>query len=125
MGPTPVPQRPPEIAEQAAFYGNGYFANDILAPNGHFLPLVELYRQPFERYGHGSREQAIVGLGGHAFVAKRSQDAYRQFRPYLEESSLYGRSYDFESPLMRLATGGRPTPTDRREPDVAPEGSRS
>src|SRR3954467_14989049 len=27
--------RTPEIAEQAAFYGNGYFANNILAPNFH------------------------------------------------------------------------------------------
>ena len=33
--------RTPEIAEQAAYYGNGYFANNILAPNFHFRPLVE------------------------------------------------------------------------------------
>ena len=33
--------RTPEIAEQAAYYGNGYFANNILAPNFHFKPLVE------------------------------------------------------------------------------------
>jgi len=32
--------RTPEIAEQAAYYGNGYFANNILAPNFHFVPLV-------------------------------------------------------------------------------------
>src|SRR5437773_471229 len=30
--------RTPEIAEQAAYYGNAYFANNILAPNFHFLP---------------------------------------------------------------------------------------
>ena len=57
--------RTPEIAEQAAFYGNGFFANHILAPNFHFKPLVDLYRQRFEHYGHGTAEQAIVGLGGH------------------------------------------------------------
>ena len=34
--------RTPEIAEQAAYYGNGYFANNVLAPNFHFRPLVEL-----------------------------------------------------------------------------------
>ena len=37
--------RTPEIAEQAAYYGNGYFANNILAPNFHFKPLVDLYRR--------------------------------------------------------------------------------
>ena len=69
--------RTPEIAEQAAFYGNGYFANNILAPNFHFKPLVNLYRERFAHYGHGTPEQAIVGLGGQAFIAKRSQDAVR------------------------------------------------
>jgi putative FMN-dependent luciferase-like monooxygenase len=70
--------RTPEIAEQAAYYGNGYFANNILAPNFHFVPLVNLYRERFAFHGHGTPEQAIVGLGGHAFIAKRSQDAIRR-----------------------------------------------
>jgi len=88
--------RTPEIAEQAAYYGNGYFANNILAPNFHFRPLVELYRRRFARHGHGTPEQAIVGLGGHAFIAKRSQDAVRAFRPYFEGSPIYGTSYALE-----------------------------
>ncbi len=88
--------RTPEIAEQAAYYGNGYFANNILAPNFHFRPLVELYRQRFAHYGHGTPEQAIVGLGGHAFIAKRSQDAVNGFRPYFEGSPIYGKSYRLE-----------------------------
>src|SRR3954447_14568605 len=66
--------RPPEIAEQAAYYGNGYFATNVLAPNFHFVPLVNLYRQRFAHYGHGEPEQAIVGLGGQAFIARNSQD---------------------------------------------------
>lgn len=88
--------RSPEIAEQAAFYGNGYFANNILAPNFHFVPLVNLYRDRFEHYGHGSREQAIVGLGGQAFIAKNSQDARRIFRPYFEGAPLYRNSYSLD-----------------------------
>jgi putative FMN-dependent luciferase-like monooxygenase len=88
--------RTPEIAEQAAYYGNGYFANNVLAPNFHFRPLVELYRQRFAHYGHGTPEQAIVGLGGHAFIAKRSQDAVRTFRPYFEGTPIYGASYPLE-----------------------------
>jgi putative FMN-dependent luciferase-like monooxygenase len=81
--------RTPEIAEQAAFYGNGYFANHILAPNFHFKPLVDFYRQRFEHYGHGTRAQAIVGLGGQAFIAKRSQDAIEAFRPYFENFPIF------------------------------------
>jgi len=93
--------RTPEIAEQAAYYGNGYFANHILAPNFHFLPLVNLYRERFEHYGHGTREQAIVGLGGHAFIARRSQDALDAFRPYFEGSPIYGSSYRLEDYMRK------------------------
>ena len=82
--------RTPEIAEQAAYYGNGFFANNILAPNGAFIPLVNFYRQRFEHYGHGRPQDAIVGLGGHAYIAHRSQDAYDEFRPYFEGNPLYG-----------------------------------
>jgi putative FMN-dependent luciferase-like monooxygenase len=88
--------RTPEIAEQAAYYGNGYFANNVLAPNFHFRPLVNLYRERFAYHGHGTPEQAIVGLGGHAFIAKRSQDAVAAFRPYFEGSPIYGASYSLE-----------------------------
>ena len=88
--------RTPEIAEQAAYYSNGYFANNILAPNFHFRPLVNLYRERFAHYGHGNPEQAIVGLGGHAFIAARSQDAVARFRPYFEGSPIYGKSYRLE-----------------------------
>ena len=88
--------RTPEIAEQAAYYGNGYFANNILAPNFHFKPLVNLYRERFAHYGHGTPEQAIVGLGGQAFIARRSQDAVNGFRPYFEGSPIYGKSYRLE-----------------------------
>jgi putative FMN-dependent luciferase-like monooxygenase len=76
--------RTPEIAEQAAYYGNGFFANHILAPNLHFKRLVDLYRRRYEHHGHGPAAHAIVGLGGQAFVARRSQDAWAQYRPYFE-----------------------------------------
>jgi putative FMN-dependent luciferase-like monooxygenase len=81
--------RTPEIAEQAAFYGNGFFANHILAPNFHFKPLVNFYRTRFEHYGHGRADQAIVGLGGMSFIAKTSQDAVNAFRPYYENYPLF------------------------------------
>ena len=81
--------RTPQIAEQAAFYGNGYFANHILAPNFHFKPLVDFYRQRFEHHGHGRAQDALVGLGGQAFIAKNSQDAYAGFRPYFDSYPMF------------------------------------
>src|ERR1700748_2310310 len=95
--------RTPEIAEQAAYYGNGYFANNILAPNFHFKPLVNLYRERFAYHGHGTPEQAIVRLGERAFIAKRSQDAVRAFRPFFEGSPLYGTRYRLQGLLHRTA----------------------
>ena len=82
--------RTPEIAEQAAYYGDGFFANHIFWPKGHFERLVRFYRERYEHYGHGPADRAIVGLGGHAFVAKRSQDAIERFRPYFDAAPVYG-----------------------------------
>ena len=82
--------RSPEIAEQAAYYGDGFFANHLFFPKDHFVSLVDLYRDRFEFYGHGTRDQAIVGLGGQVFMRKNSQDALRDFRPYFDNSPVYG-----------------------------------
>src|SRR6201990_3090325 len=66
--------RTPEIAEQAAYYGDGFFANTIFWQKEHYMKLIGYSRQRFEHYGHGSADQAIVGLGGQAFMRKNSQD---------------------------------------------------
>src|SRR5450432_2993205 len=88
--------RSPEIAEQAAFYGDGFFANHIFWPTEHFVRLVEFYRQRFAHYGHGTPEQAIVGLGGQVFMARNSQDAVREFRPYFDNAPVYGHGPSLE-----------------------------
>ena len=72
---------------------DGYFANHSSGAEFHFRTLVNFYRERFAHYGHGTPEQAIVGLGGHAFIARRSQDALGAFRPYFEGSPIYGESY--------------------------------
>jgi putative FMN-dependent luciferase-like monooxygenase len=82
--------RSPEIAEQAAYYGDGFFANHIFWPKEHFQRLIGLYRRRYEHYGHGSADQAIVGLGGQIFMRKNSQDAIREFRPYFDHAPVYG-----------------------------------
>ncbi|WP_197376756.1 CE1758 family FMN-dependent luciferase-like monooxygenase [Mycolicibacterium baixiangningiae] len=88
--------RTPEIAEQAAFYGNGFFANHIFWPTEHSLQLINFYRERFEHHGHGTKKQAVVGLGGQAYLAKRSQDAYKEFRPYFDEAPVYGHGPSLE-----------------------------
>ncbi len=88
--------RTPEIAEQAAYYGDGFFHNNIFWPITHTKQMVALYRRRFEHYGHGSADQAIVGLGGQVFMAKNSQDAVRQFRPYFDNAPVYGHGPSLE-----------------------------
>ncbi|WP_039799913.1 LLM class flavin-dependent oxidoreductase [Nocardia araoensis] len=88
--------RSPEIAEQAAYYGDGFFANNIFWPKEHFQRLIGLYRQRYEHYGHGSADQAIVGLGGQVFMRKNSQDAVREFRPYFDNAPVYGHGPSLE-----------------------------
>ena len=88
--------RSPEIAEQAAYYGDGFFANNIFWPKEHYMQLIGLYRQRFEHYGHGTADQAIVGLGGQAFMRAKSQDAVNEFRPYFNEAPVYGHGPSLE-----------------------------
>src|SRR5690349_10956436 len=88
--------RSPEIAEQAAFYGDGYFANHIFWPASHTQRMVALYRERFAHYGHGDPDQAIVGLGGQVFMRKNSQDAVTEFRPYFDNAPVYGHGPSME-----------------------------
>jgi putative FMN-dependent luciferase-like monooxygenase len=88
--------RSPEIAEQAAYYGDGFFHNNIFWPADHVRRMVELYRRRWEHYGHGPADQAIVGLGGHVFMRKNSQDAIREFRPYFDHAPVYGGGASLE-----------------------------
>jgi len=88
--------RTPEIAEQAAYYGDGFFANNIFWPKEHYQRLIELYRQRWSHYGHGAPETAIVGLGGQAFIRPKSQDAVNEFRPYFDNAPVYGHGPSME-----------------------------
>ncbi|MFJ2090641.1 LLM class flavin-dependent oxidoreductase [Streptomyces sp. NPDC087901] len=88
--------RSPEIAEQAAYYGDGFFHNNIFWPIEHTKKMVNLYRQRYAHYGHGTAEQAIVGLGGQVFMRKNSQDAVREFRPYFDNAPVYGHGPSME-----------------------------
>jgi putative FMN-dependent luciferase-like monooxygenase len=88
--------RSPQIAEQAAYYGDGFFHNHIFWPAEHTQRMVEFYRRRYEHYGHGSADQAIVGLGGQVFMRKNSQDAVHEFRPYFDNAPVYGHGPSLE-----------------------------
>ena len=88
--------RSPQIAEQAAYYGDGFFHNHIFWPKEHTQRMVEFYRRRFEHYGHGAADQAIVGLGGQVFMRPNSQDAIREFRPYFDNAPVYGHGPSLE-----------------------------
>ncbi|SED97401.1 LLM class flavin-dependent oxidoreductase [Ruania alba] len=88
--------RTPQVAELAAFHGDGFFANHIFWPKQHFQQLIGLYRERFEHYGHGSADQAVVGLGGQVFMRKNSQDAVNEFRPYFDNAPVYGHGPSLE-----------------------------
>ncbi|MET8308519.1 LLM class flavin-dependent oxidoreductase [Micromonospora sp. NBC_00389] len=95
--------RSPEIAEQAAYYGDGFLHNNLLWPKAHVQRMVGLYRRRFEHYGHGPADQAIVGLGAQVFMRKNSQDAKREFRPYFDNSAAYGHGPSLEETMKQTA----------------------
>lgn len=88
--------RSPEIAEQAAFYGDGFFHNHIFWNIEHTQQMIQLYRQRYEHYGHGAAEQAIVGLGGQVFIGETEKQAKDFFRPYFDNAPVYGHGPSLE-----------------------------
>ncbi|KAA9394809.1 LLM class flavin-dependent oxidoreductase [Kocuria coralli] len=106
LAPAPLDGVPPfvwqgsirstEIAEQAAYYGDGFFHNNIFWNIEHTAAMVGLYRRRFEHYGHGTADQAIVGLGGQFFAADTEAEAKRIFRPYFDDAPVYGHGPSLE-----------------------------
>ncbi|KXU17764.1 LLM class flavin-dependent oxidoreductase [Corynebacterium simulans] len=85
-----------QIAEQAAFYGDGFFHNNIFWNKEHTAKMVDIYRRRFESYGHGRADQAIVGLGGQVFIDETEAEAKKFFRPYFDNAPVYGRGPSLE-----------------------------
>ena len=114
--------RSPQIAEQAAYYGDGFLHNNIFWPMSHTKQMVQLYRERYEHYGHGTATQAIVGLGGQAFMRKNSQDAWNEFRPYFDAAPVYGGGPSMEDfTRMTPLTVGSPEQVVERYLTMADE----
>ena len=75
----------------------------------------KLYRERFAHYGHGTPQQAIVGLGGQVFMRANSQDAVREFRPYFDNAPVYGHGPSLEdfSEMTPLTVGSPQQVIDR------------
>lgn len=82
----------PQIAEQAARYGDGFFVNNMFAPMEHYARSVALYRERFAHHGHGQPEDGVVGAGSGIWVRPNSQDAIREYRPYYDAHPIHARS---------------------------------
>jgi putative FMN-dependent luciferase-like monooxygenase len=101
--------RNPAVAELAAYYGDGFFANNLFGPMEHFARLVDLYRERFTAQGHGRSDEAVVGVGGQVFVRAKSQDAVQEYRPYFANSRVYQGAGTLEEVTSRTAlTVGSP-----------------
>ena len=85
-----------QIAEQAAFYGDGFFHNNIFWNKEHTAKMVDIYRRRYAQYGHGQADQAIVGLGGQVFIGETEQAAKDFFRPYFDNAPVYGHGPSLE-----------------------------
>lgn len=85
-----------QIAEQAAFYGDGFFHNNIFWNKEHTAKMVDIYRRRFEKYGHGQADQAIVGLGGQVYIGESEEAAKKEFRPYFDNAPVYGHGPSLE-----------------------------
>ncbi|CAN5714309.1 LLM class flavin-dependent oxidoreductase [soil metagenome] len=99
--------RSPEIAEQAAFYGDGFFVNNLFMSLEYFQQFVEFYRERYVHYGHGSAEDAPVGAGGAIYVRPNSQDAWNEFRPYYDPHPVLSSTGSMEKAVAEtgLAVG--------------------
>jgi putative FMN-dependent luciferase-like monooxygenase len=86
--------RSPEIAEQAAYYGDGFFANHIFWPASH-TSRWSAVPPPVRALRHGSADQAIVGLGGQVFM-RRTARTRSEFRPYFDNAPVYGHGPSLE-----------------------------
>ena len=84
------------IADQAAYYGDGFFHNNIFWNKEHAAKMVGIYRKRYEAYGHGRADQATVGLGGQVFIGESEAAAKKAFRPYFDNAPVYGHGPSLE-----------------------------
>ncbi|MCL1922868.1 MAG: LLM class flavin-dependent oxidoreductase [Propionibacteriaceae bacterium] len=93
-----------DIADQAGFYGDGFFANNMNSLRKD-VALVAHYRQAYEKYNHGPATGAPVSLGGQIFVGRTTQDAFAGLRPYCNANAMYSMNLEDAALHTSLAVG--------------------
>ena len=89
--------RSPEIAEQAAYYGDGFFANNIFWPKEHYQRTGRPVPASGTRTtGTARPSRRSSASAASVFMRKNSQDAVREFRPYFDNSPVYGHGPSLE-----------------------------
>ena len=92
--------RSPEIADQAAFYGDGFFVNNLFMTHDYFKRYVDFYRDRYAVHRaegrHAGPEGGVVGAGGAIYVRPRSQDAWREFRPSYQSHPILSSTGSME-----------------------------
>ncbi len=89
--------RSPEIAEQAAYYGDGFFANHIFWPKEH----TQRHGRPLPRSGSSTTATAPPTRPSSASAARSScartrRTRSREFRPYFDNAPVYGHGPSLE-----------------------------
>src|SRR5919202_1328511 len=105
--------RSPEIAEQAAYYGDGFFHNNIFWPADHTKRMVELYRTRYAHYGHGTSledftDQTPLTVGSPQQVIEKTLS----FREY---------AGDYQRQLFLMDHAGLPLKTVLEQIDLLGE----
>ena len=104
------PSRPPTTA-------TGSSPTTSSGPRSTPQRMIGLYRQRFEHYGHGTADQAIVGLGGQVFMRKNSQDAVKRVPAVLRQRPRL-RARPVDGGLHRADAADRGQPAGGHRPDA-------
>jgi len=93
--------RSPQIAEQAAYYGDGFFVNNLFMTYDYFKQYVDFYRRRYEEHRaeghHDGPAGGIVGAGAMIYTQPSSQEAWRRYRPMYESHPIISSSGSLES----------------------------
>ena len=88
--------RSPEIAEQAAYYGDGFFANNIFWPASHTAAMSRSTASASSTTATAPPTRRSSASAARSFMRKNSQDAVREFRPYFDNAPVYGHGPSLE-----------------------------
>ncbi|NYI04331.1 LLM class flavin-dependent oxidoreductase [Allostreptomyces psammosilenae] len=70
--------------ELAAYHGDPLFSANGFHPLEKYAALVRHYRERWEAHGHDPKDAVVAAGSGGCYVARTSQQAIREYRPYFD-----------------------------------------